>query len=289
MNPEILTREDEIEYQCRHIFTDGRRCASPALRAPEGRPEDSQPFCYFHHTSRRPIQHAPARKRRRSTFTLTHTTDLAERSGIQLAIGDVLRLIASNEIDPRRAGLLLYGLQIASQTLPKANPKEQPKEPISEVILDPEHGLLAPPAELGHDEPKGTLERWMDELDAEDEHAQAEKARLEQERADREQLEHARQVHEAITREYYGLDIKASAQTPAPPPRNTTNAPIRHIKSNPNFTRLKILRKNAGEGVDYPQLDGEIPSHSSAGHSCQPQDARRVPRPVPGHRLLRPQ
>jgi hypothetical protein len=42
-----------------------------------------------------------------------------DRSAIQLAIGEVLRRIASNDIDPHRAGLLLYGLQIASLNLPK--------------------------------------------------------------------------------------------------------------------------------------------------------------------------
>jgi len=31
--------------ECRHIFTSGRKCQSPALKA-----ED---FCYFHHKSRR--------------------------------------------------------------------------------------------------------------------------------------------------------------------------------------------------------------------------------------------
>ena len=51
-------------FQCRHVFTDGRRCGSPALR--------TQNFCYFHHTSRRPIQDAPTRKRRQSSSPGPH-------------------------------------------------------------------------------------------------------------------------------------------------------------------------------------------------------------------------
>ncbi len=35
-------------YQCRHIFTDGHRCGSPCLR--------HEDFCYYHHTTRRPVQ-----------------------------------------------------------------------------------------------------------------------------------------------------------------------------------------------------------------------------------------
>src|SRR5579864_2827730 len=134
MTPEIITSETE-QFQCRHIFTDGRRCGSPAIRGPEG----TESFCYFHHNSRRPIQDAPTRKRRQSRFTLPNPED---RSAIQQSIGEVLRRIASNEIDPRRAGLLLYGLQIASLNLPRTNqtnklsPREECSEFVSEVIDD---------------------------------------------------------------------------------------------------------------------------------------------------------
>src|SRR6201996_1717475 len=160
MNLEILAPEP-TQYQCLHIFTDGRRCGSPAIRCPEG-PES---FRSHPPNSRRPIQHAPTRRRRQSRFTLPNPED---RSAIQQSIGEVLRRIASNEIDPRRAGLLLYGLQIASLNLPKSNPREEPAEIVSEVTHDPEHGLLAPPAELGSNQPKGSVQRWLEEMDARD-------------------------------------------------------------------------------------------------------------------------
>ncbi len=160
MNSEVLTPEP-TKFQCRHIFTDGHRCGSPALRGAEG-PES---FCYYHHNSRRPIQHEPTRKRRQSRFTLPNPCELSDRSGIQASIGEVLRRIASNEIDPRRAGLLLYGLQIASLNLPKSNPREQTPEPVSEVTHDPRHGLLAPPAELHANEPKSSVELLLEQFD----------------------------------------------------------------------------------------------------------------------------
>jgi hypothetical protein len=96
------------QYQCRHIFTDGHRCGSPCLRG-----ED---LCYYHHTTRKPIADPQQRRGRRSTFDLPLPED---RSAIQQSIGEVLQRIASNDIDPRRAGLLLYGLQIASPQPPQ--------------------------------------------------------------------------------------------------------------------------------------------------------------------------
>ena len=99
-------------YQCRHIFTDGRRCGSPSLRHEE--------LCYYHHTTRRPVEKPRTRE---PHFDLPLPED---RSAIQSAIGQVLQRIAANEIDPKRAGLLLYGLQIASLNLPAKPPQPNP-------------------------------------------------------------------------------------------------------------------------------------------------------------------
>ena len=57
-----------------------------------------------------------------------------DRAAIQLSIGEILRRIARNQIDPRRAGLLLYGLQIASTNLPRqakatSNTREDAPQP----------------------------------------------------------------------------------------------------------------------------------------------------------------
>ena len=122
-------------FACRHIFTDGRRCASFCLRGEE--------FCYYHHNSRRPVpeRELQHRKLHREEFVLPN---LEDRSAIQLAITEVLQRIAANEIDPRRAGLLLYGLQIASLNLPKPDPNARPAEMVEEVTVDPAFGAIAP-------------------------------------------------------------------------------------------------------------------------------------------------
>ena len=129
-------------YQCRHIFTDGHRCGSPCLR--------HEDFCYYHHTTRRPVQDPRQRRANQPHFDLPMPED---RAAIQLSIGEILRRIARNDIDPRRAGLLLYGLQIASTNLPRnpkatSNTREDGTQPIEEITTDPEQGLLAPQSEF---------------------------------------------------------------------------------------------------------------------------------------------
>jgi hypothetical protein len=138
------TNETPKQYQCRHIFTDGRRCSSPCLRHEE--------FCYYHHTTRKPVENPRQRRSRRSSFHLPLPED---RSAIQSSIGQVLQRIASNDIDPRRAGLLLYGLQIASLNLPKLQTaaKDEPEtQTVKEITIDPELGTLAPRTEIPNEE-----------------------------------------------------------------------------------------------------------------------------------------
>jgi hypothetical protein len=144
MNEAIQT--ETKRYHCRHIFTDGHRCGSPALR--------NEPFCYYHHTTRKP---APRQSLgRKSSFDLPLPED---RSAIQLAIGTILQRIASNDLDSRRAGLLLYGLQIASLNLPK---QKEAQEPVEEITTHPELGTLAPQTEIK--EEKSTVARLLEEL-----------------------------------------------------------------------------------------------------------------------------
>ena len=124
-------------YQCRHIFTDGRRCGSPCLRGEE--------FCYYHHTTRRPIENCMERNLRMSTFVIPLPED---RHAIQASIAEVLQRIATCSIDTKRAGLLLYGLQIASSNLPRVE-QAPPETPLlEEIVADPCLGYLAPRTEI---------------------------------------------------------------------------------------------------------------------------------------------
>jgi hypothetical protein len=106
------------KFQCHHIFPDGFRCGSPRMR-------DEQ-FCYFHHDSRRPVVRPEKRIARRSTFSLFTPTS---HDSIQESLGDLLIRIAANDIDARRAGLLLYGLQLASTNLRIAHRAQQTQNP----------------------------------------------------------------------------------------------------------------------------------------------------------------
>lgn len=101
-------------YQCHHIFPDGFRCGSPRMR--------NEQFCYFHHDSRRPVARPQERIARRSSFSLFTPTS---HDAIQESLGELLVRIATNNIDSRRAGLLLYGLQIATANLRTAQKGRQ--------------------------------------------------------------------------------------------------------------------------------------------------------------------
>ncbi len=133
---ESIQQSEPKRFQCRHILTNGNQCRAVCLRG-----ED---FCYFHHTTRRPIANPTERKGRRASFTLPLVED---RASIQLAIAQILCRIASNDLDPRRAGLLLYGLQIASINLPRLptpTAQSEPEPTVEEVIQHPDHGPIAP-------------------------------------------------------------------------------------------------------------------------------------------------
>ena len=87
--------------ECRHIKTSGGKCGSPALRG--------KPYCYFH-----------ARLKQRAarpacvSIELELPTALEDRGAIQLAISEIVKALAGHRIDTKRAGVLLYALQIAS-------------------------------------------------------------------------------------------------------------------------------------------------------------------------------
>jgi hypothetical protein len=129
-------REKGKRYLCRHIFVDGRRCGSPALR--------EENFCYFHRTHRTPVLANARRNRPRSGFDLTLLDGLDNHAAIQLSITEVLGRIARNEIEPKSAWLLLYGLQIAGTNLRRSRTNEE--APLAEHIVDDSvHGQLAEP------------------------------------------------------------------------------------------------------------------------------------------------
>jgi hypothetical protein len=123
--------------ECRHIRPGGSVCNSPAVKGSY--------WCYFHgrlharqtirHTHRLPdgrfasqaeiIDYGtypvadPASGTRCETPGAIQSAALElppieDAASIQLALIDILQALAANRLDPNRAGLLLYGLQVAS-------------------------------------------------------------------------------------------------------------------------------------------------------------------------------
>ena len=100
-------------HRCQHLKTNGRQCGSPALRA--------EKFCYFH-------------RRWKGCYALINDarTDpvpaelifpvLEDYESIQMAIMQVLQKLPTGHLNSKTAGLLLYGLQIASSATPTSSP-----------------------------------------------------------------------------------------------------------------------------------------------------------------------
>jgi hypothetical protein len=114
--------------ECRHILTSGHKCKSPALRG--------QAYCYFHTANRR--------------FATTSTAavdpllipNIEDTAGVQVAINQVFRGLASRRIDRRQAGVYFYGLQIAARLARKSD--EKPTETVRETCEDADGQTLAP-------------------------------------------------------------------------------------------------------------------------------------------------
>ena len=130
--------------ECRHVLASGGTCNSPALA--------KSAWCYFHtrmhhrqgqrpaarHTHRRPDGRfaalpAPSESNIETidygSYPVAHPATsentpldlppLEDTASIQLALIDVLQALAANQLEPKRAGLLLYGLQVASANVQK--------------------------------------------------------------------------------------------------------------------------------------------------------------------------
>ena len=172
--------------ECRHVRPSGGTCNSPALKGSH--------WCYFHARiqQRQAIRHSSRRADGRFTAlpapqpegdaTIDYGTypvaqadasialatgetrpldlpPLVDNSSIQLALTDILQALAANELDPKRAGLLLYGLQVASANVQKMH---IPIDGVRSVTYTEDGAPLAP-QDYGYD-----VEDYGDE-DEEDE------------------------------------------------------------------------------------------------------------------------
>ncbi len=115
--------------RCQHIKVNGTQCGSPALRRNK--------FCYFHkrhHEERLQLNldRLKQDRARRRNVTIELPV-LEDANSIQVSLMQVMRLIITGQIDSKTAGLLLYGLQIASSNLARTNFNPYMRD----VVLDP--------------------------------------------------------------------------------------------------------------------------------------------------------
>jgi pyruvate/2-oxoglutarate dehydrogenase complex dihydrolipoamide acyltransferase (E2) component len=94
--------------RCQHLKVNGTQCGSPALKRNR--------FCFFHKRfQEEQIKLNGDRSRRgRANFYLPV---LEDANSIQISLMQIMRLLASGQIDSKIAGLLLYALQTASFNL----------------------------------------------------------------------------------------------------------------------------------------------------------------------------
>jgi hypothetical protein len=174
--------------QCRYIRPFGGTCDSPALKGSH--------WCYYHsriqqrqtirHNQRRPDGRFIALPAPQLESNAIGTIDygtypvataeahahhidsapldlpvLEDAVSIQLALCDVAHALAANQLDTRRAGLLLYALQVASANVQKMH------IPISGAVRSvtyTDEGAQLAPQDYGYD-----IEDYEDEDEEEDE------------------------------------------------------------------------------------------------------------------------
>ena len=96
-----------MKPKCRHIMPGGGQCHGYAIRG-EG-------LCYFH--SRRRL----AAQKPVSSLDSIEIPLFEDRCAVQVTLTQVLRHVVNKTIDKSRASLILYGLQLALQTVDRSN------------------------------------------------------------------------------------------------------------------------------------------------------------------------
>ena len=109
---------------CRHIMPTGRRCHSPALRG--------MAYCFNHQKLHVALNRS---KHSHNRFELA---SIETSEGVQLAIAQVCDALGKARIDEKRAGIMMYGLQLATQLVPRSS-KTGPL--VQDACLD-ENGFL---------------------------------------------------------------------------------------------------------------------------------------------------
>ena len=118
-----------VYQKCRHIKPNGLRCDSPALKQAH--------FCYFHSK----IHTVGAEPNLKYGPMLLPAPEGS--AAVMLSIAKINDALLSGRIDTKRAGLLLYSMQIASQHLESHDPSDV-DQTIETMTIAPNGDELAP-------------------------------------------------------------------------------------------------------------------------------------------------
>ena len=223
--------------RCQHLKINGTQCASPALRRNR--------FCFFHKRFQDEQIKLSADRARRGVATFTLPV-LEDANSIQIALMQVMRLLASQQIDHKTASLLLYALQTASTNLRMTNFKPA----IREVILDPRN--------VGDTPLESRI--WDDEDFEEEEDEDAE----EETEADRKiaALEAARKKREEEAKWMKW----AEAQYPKPSPQPSSQPGAQPVKPDNPSAAVNAASKAEAAGTSAPKKPAS---------GLNPQEVRR--------------
>ncbi len=105
---------------------------------------------------------APTERERAAHSTSLDLPPHGDTSSIQFALTEVVQALAANELDPKRAGLLLYALQVASANVQKMR---IPSSNAVRTVTYTDDGTPLAPQDYGYDVEDYEDEEEEDEYD----------------------------------------------------------------------------------------------------------------------------
>ncbi len=186
----------ESVARCRHIKVNGTQCGSPALR--------EEKYCYFHmrwHTTKMSV----LLKKREHWIAGLPT--LEDANSVQVGLAEVMRLLATRELDSKTGALLLYAMQTAAVNMKGTSFEPEP----TLVVIDPECVERRPLGATAWSKVEG---REYDQV----EYDEVEKDQIEKDQVEKDQLKKKggeceadlRRLIEGVARDPGFLDGRAS-------------------------------------------------------------------------------
>jgi hypothetical protein len=154
-----------MQYElCRHIKTNGTRCKAPSLTGGT--------WCYFHsrlHQRHTSYRHNAVTRGYLLPGQHIELTALEDRESVQVALSVVINALATGNLEPKRATVLLYGLQLASNNARGLHAEPFASEAVRTVEPSPEGLDLAEPGATVETDDLYTFSEDEEEDDDEDE------------------------------------------------------------------------------------------------------------------------